>query len=34
MINLSQAQYWHDPLAEAEYAAKSLFLADINNQVL
>ena len=33
-LNLSQAQYWHDPLAEAEYAAKSLFLADINNQVL
>ena len=32
--NHSQAQYWHDPLAEAEYAAKSLFLADINNQVL
>merc|ERR1719239_2101440 len=29
---LVQAQYWHDPLAEAEYEAKSLFLADINNQ--
>jgi len=29
---LVQAQYWHDPLAEAEYVEKSLFLADINNQ--
>lgn len=29
---LVQAQYWHDPLAEQEYQAKSLFLADINNQ--
>jgi len=28
---LVQAQYWHDPLAEEEYQAKSLFLADINN---
>ena len=27
-----QAQYWHDPLAEEEFAANSLFLADINNQ--
>ena len=26
-----QAQYWHDPLAEQEYRANSLFLADINN---
>jgi len=29
---LVQAQYWHDPLAEEEFAANSLFLADINNQ--
>jgi len=29
---LVQAQYWHDPLAEDEYAANSVFLADINNQ--
>ncbi len=28
---LVQAEYWHDPLQEAEYAAKSVFLADINN---
>ena len=27
-----QAQYWHDPLAEEEFQAKSLFLADINNE--
>ena len=32
--NGSQAQYWHDPLAEDEYAANSVFLADINNQGL
>lgn len=30
--HLAQAQYWHDPLHEAEYRAKSLFLADINNE--
>jgi len=29
--NLVQAEYWQDPWAEAEYVAKSLFLADINN---
>jgi len=29
---LVQAQYWHDPLAEEEFQAKSLFLADINNE--
>ena len=29
---LVQAQYWHDPLAEEEFLASSLFLADINNQ--
>ncbi|GAM19389.1 hypothetical protein SAMD00019534_025640 [Acytostelium subglobosum LB1] len=28
---LVQAQYWQDPLDEAEYLAKSQFLADINN---
>jgi len=30
---LVQAQYWHDPLDEQTYKAKSLFLADINNEV-
>ena len=28
-----QAQYWHDSLKEDEYRKKSLFLADINNEV-
>ena len=27
-----QAEYWHDPLQEAEYRDKSVFLADINNE--
>ncbi|KFD55703.1 hypothetical protein M513_03451 [Trichuris suis] len=27
-----QAQYWHDPLDEANYKAKSIFIADINNE--
>lgn len=30
--HLVQAQYWHDPLQDDEYKAKSLFLADINNE--
>jgi len=30
--HLVQAQYWHDPLNEAEYKAKSLFIADINQE--
>lgn len=30
--HLVQAQYWHDPLNEALYREKSLFLADINNE--
>ena len=30
--HLVQAQYWHDPLDETTYAAKSVFLADINNE--
>ncbi|XP_005098447.1 palmitoyl-protein thioesterase 1 [Aplysia californica] len=30
--NLVQAEYWHDPLNEAEYRAKSVFLADINQE--
>ncbi|OWA54121.1 Palmitoyl-protein thioesterase 1 [Hypsibius exemplaris] len=30
---LVQAQYWHDSLKEEEYRSKSLFLADINNEV-
>lgn len=29
---LVQAEYWHDPLNEAEYRAKSVFLADINQE--
>ncbi|KAI1292266.1 Palmitoyl-protein thioesterase 1 [Halotydeus destructor] len=29
-----QAQYWHDPRKEEVYKAKSLFLADINNERL
>lgn len=29
---LVQAQYWHDPLDEKEYQAKSIFLADINQE--
>ena len=29
---LVQAEYWHDPLNEAEYKEKSVFLADINNE--
>lgn len=29
---LVQAQYWHDPLDEATYKAKSLFIAEINNE--
>uniref|UniRef100_A0A8D8UP94 Palmitoyl-protein thioesterase 1 n=1 Tax=Cacopsylla melanoneura TaxID=428564 RepID=A0A8D8UP94_9HEMI len=27
-----QAEYWHDPMNEAEYSAGSVFLADINNE--
>ncbi|XP_041358728.1 palmitoyl-protein thioesterase 1-like [Gigantopelta aegis] len=30
--NLVQAEYWHDPMNEAEYRAKSIFLADINQE--
>merc|ERR1712002_807896 len=29
---LVQAEYWHDPLNEAEYREKSVFLADINQE--
>lgn len=29
---LVQAEYWHDPLHEDEYKAKSVFLADINQE--
>ncbi|XP_060582407.1 palmitoyl-protein thioesterase 1-like isoform X2 [Ruditapes philippinarum] len=29
---LVQAEYWHDPLNENEYKAKSVFLADINQE--
>lgn len=30
--NIAQATYWHDPLNEETYRAKSSFLADINNE--
>lgn len=30
--HVAQAEYWHDPLNEEEYKAKSIFLADINNE--
>jgi len=29
---LVQAEYWHDPMNEADYRAKSVFLADINQE--
>ncbi len=29
---LVQAQYWHDPLDQEEYAAKSRFIGEINNE--
>ena len=32
--HLVQAQYWHDPLHEDEYKEKSLFLADINQELV
>jgi palmitoyl-protein thioesterase len=31
-LKYSQAEYWHDPLKEDEYKAKSLFLSDINQE--
>ncbi|XP_065669049.1 palmitoyl-protein thioesterase 1 isoform X2 [Hydra vulgaris] len=31
--HLVQAQYWHDPIKEKEYREKSLFLADINQEL-
>ena len=30
--SLVQAEYWHDPLNEAEYKKASVFLADINQE--
>ncbi|XP_028406416.1 palmitoyl-protein thioesterase 1-like [Dendronephthya gigantea] len=30
--HIVQAEYWHDPLKEEEYKAKSVFLADINQE--
>lgn len=30
--HIVQAEYWHDPLHEEEYKAKSVFLADINQE--
>ena len=32
IFSLTQAEYWHDPLNEAEYREKSVFLADINQE--
>ena len=31
-LSIVQAEYWHDPLKEDEYKAKSVFLADINQE--
>eukprot|EP01111_Echinosteliopsis_oligospora_P001179 TRINITY_DN1165_c0_g1_i1.p1 TRINITY_DN1165_c0_g1~~TRINITY_DN1165_c0_g1_i1.p1 ORF type:complete len:302 (-),score=69.29 TRINITY_DN1165_c0_g1_i1:19-924(-) len=31
--HLVQAEYWQDPLNREEYLAKSVFLADINNEI-
>ena len=31
---LVQAQYWHDPLNEDEYRHKSMFLSDINQELV
>jgi palmitoyl-protein thioesterase len=31
---LVQAEYWHDPLKEEEYRNHSIFLADINNEIV
>ncbi|CDW56622.1 Palm thioest domain containing protein [Trichuris trichiura] len=31
-VPIVQAQYWHDPLDEAVYKEKSIFIADINNE--
>ncbi len=30
--HLVQAEYWHDPMQEQEYVAKSVFIADINQE--
>ena len=32
--SLIQAQYWHDPLHEDDYKQKSIFLAEINNELV
>lgn len=32
--SLVQAQYWHDPLNEDLYKTHSLFLADINQELV
>uniref|UniRef100_A0A914WAB8 Palmitoyl-protein thioesterase 1 n=1 Tax=Plectus sambesii TaxID=2011161 RepID=A0A914WAB8_9BILA len=32
--SIVQAEYWHDPLNEKEYREKSVFLADINNELV
>jgi len=29
-----QAEYWHDPLNEDEYKQRSVFLADINQELV
>jgi hypothetical protein len=32
--DLVQAEYWHDPLNEEEYRNHSIFLSDINNEIV
>jgi len=32
--SIVQAEYWHDPLNEDEYRRRSVFLADINQELV
>ena len=32
--HLVQAQYWHDPLDEAKYKNASMFLAELNQEIV
>ena len=34
IFSVVQAQYWHDPNNEKDYQKKSIFLADVNNEVV
>lgn len=34
LSSITQAEYWHDPLNEQEYREKSIFLADINQEMV